>query len=83
MQSQVTVKLTFPVTVEAHTYNELKVRRVKVRDRRAAMKVGGTDADKEIRLFSILCEVPESVIEELDDADYVKLQEAYTSFRTA
>ncbi len=77
------IKLQFPVQIDAMIYDSLTIRRCKVRDRRAAMKQPGTDADREVWLFASLCEVPPEVIDELDEADYGKLQETFVSFRGA
>ena len=72
--------LRYPVTVEGETYDALTMRRAKARDSLAAEKGGGIDAEKEIRQFSNLCEVPPEVIEELDLHDYKQLQDVYRSF---
>ena len=78
-----TITLAFPVTIDGMTHDKLTMRRCKVRDRRAAMKQAGTDADREIWLFATLCEVPPEVIDELDEADYGKLQDTFSSFRSS
>ena len=46
----------------------------------AGDKAGGTDAEKEIRIFANLCEVSPDVIEGLDMADYRALQKVYEGF---
>lgn len=74
-----TIKLQYPVTVDAVEYEELNMRRCKVRDRRAAAKQK-TDEDREITLIANLCEVPPSVIDELDSVDYAELQKVLSSF---
>ena len=56
------------------------MRRPKVRDDKAARRGGASPEDRELRLFSNLCEVPPEVIEELDLADYARLQEAFRDF---
>lgn len=71
------VELEHPVTVEGAAYGELSMRRPKVRDMRDAEKGGGGKAETEIRLFANLCEVAPAVIEEMDLADYERLQEAF------
>jgi len=75
-----TMKLKHPIQVDGREVGELTLRRPKVRDMIVADKAGGTDAEKEVRVFSNLCEVPPSAIEEMDLADYGALQEAYKSF---
>jgi len=76
------IKLDYPITVAGAETKELNMRRPKVRDLRDAQKAGksATDAEVEIRLFANLCEVAPSVIEELDMADYSKVQERYQGF---
>ena len=77
----VTVKLQYPVTHAGIEYTELTMRRCKVVDRRIAMKAGGTAADQEVRLFANLCGIPEEAMNELDEVDYGRLQEAFVGFR--
>jgi hypothetical protein len=74
-----TIKLKFPVVVDGQEYAELNMRRCKVKDRRLAAKQK-SDEDREITLIANLCEVPPSVIDELDTVDYSKLQEVLTGF---
>ncbi len=76
-----TINLKFPVTVENETYNNLTMRRSKVKDRLAiaAMK-NLSDEEKEIRLFANLCEVSPEVLKELDEVDYSSVQKVYMSF---
>lgn len=79
--SAVTIELKNPVEMAGGVkVGELKMRAPKVRDMLAADKISGSDAEREVRLFSNLCEVEPTVIEGLDMADYVKLQEAYRGF---
>ncbi len=75
-----TVTLQRPVTHQGVEYSELSMRRPKARDSRDAQRGGGSAADSEFRMFSNLCEVPPDVIEELDMADYVRLQDVYQRF---
>lgn len=76
-----TINLKFPVTVENEIYNNLTMRRSKVKDRLAiaAMK-NLSDEEKEIRLFANLCEVSPEVLKELDEVDYGALQKVYVGF---
>jgi len=73
------IKLIHPVIVDGTEYAVLHMRRCKVKDRRLAAKQK-TDEDREITLIANLCEVPPSVIDELDTVDYSKLQEVLTGF---
>lgn len=74
------IKLEYPVSVDGAEVNSLSLRRPTVRDMLAADKAAGSEAEKEIRMFSNLCEVTPSVIESLDLADYTRLQETYKDF---
>jgi len=74
------IKLKHPITLEGEEVTQLTLRRPKVRDMLGADKQGGTDAEKEIRIFANLCEVTPAVIEELDLADYQALQGVYQGF---
>lgn len=77
------IALEYPVTVSGVKLDRLTMRRPLVRDLLIARKAGSDDVAQEIRLFSNLCEVEPNAIEELDLADYSKLQEAYEGFRKA
>ena len=74
------IKLKHPITLEGEEVTQLILRRPKVRDMLGADKQGGTDAEKEIRIFANLCEVTPAIIEELDLADYQALQGVYQGF---
>lgn len=74
------INLKQAVTLGGEEYTHLTLRRPKVRDMLGVDKQGGTDAEKEVRIFANLCEVSPSVIEELDLADYQALQGAYQAF---
>ncbi|MDF1583903.1 MAG: phage tail assembly protein [Methyloprofundus sp.] len=74
------ITLKYPVTVENQAVTAITLRRPKVRDMLASDKLGGSDSDKEIRIFANLAEVSPAVIEELDLSDYAQLQKAYQGF---
>lgn len=76
-----TIKLQYAVDSAGESIDELTIRRSKVKDRLLVAKLkNSSDEEKEIRLFANLCEVTPNVIEELDEADYAKLQNAYLNF---
>ncbi len=76
-----TLNLKYPVTVENETYTYLTMRRSKVKDRLAIASMKNiSDEEKEIRLFSNLCEVSPEVLKELDEVDYGALQKVYMNF---
>lgn len=80
METLKTIKLSYPITLNGVECKELKMRRSKVRDRLAVIKMGGSDEEREIRLIANLCEVTPEVIEELFEKDYQKLQQEYLDF---
>lgn len=75
-----TITLKRPVEHKGHTYTTLTMREPLVRDSVMAQKPGGTDAEKEVREFSLLCDVPPAVIESMTRKDYGKLQAVYQDF---
>ena len=75
-----TLELTYPFKVDGQTINQLTLRRPTVRDRLIADKCQGSEVEKEIRFIANLCEMAPGDIEQLDMADYSKLQEALTGF---
>ncbi len=75
-----TIKLQYPITVDGAAINNINLRRPLVRDRLIAEKASGNEVEKEIRLIANLCEMAPDHIEQLDMADYVKLQECLAGF---
>lgn len=75
-----TVQLQYPITKDGQTINELTLRRPRVLDRILVEKTSSSAAEKEVKLLANLCEVTPATIEELDMADYLKLQEILGSF---
>ena len=74
------IKLQDPITIDNVTYDELKIRLPKVRDRLAVERMKKTDAEKEIAMIANLAEVDIRVIEELDLSDYGKIQQSFADF---
>lgn len=75
-----TIKLIAPITIANNTYDILTLRRPKVKDRLVVERMKKTDAEKEITMIANLAEVTTDVIEELDLADYAKVQEVLQNF---
>ena len=74
------IKLSHPVMSDGTELRVLNLRRPKVRDVILAAKLGGSDEEKEVRMFANLCEVAPETIEEMDIADYKELQKSYKAF---
>jgi len=78
----VTVPLDFPTKFDGVERDCLTLRRPKVRDMRSAAKVApGDDDGQELALFATLAEVAPNDLEDMDLADYNRLQDAYFRFR--
>jgi len=78
----VTVPLDFPTKFDGVERDRLTLRRPKVRDMRSAAKVApGDDDGQELALFAALAEVAPNDLEDMDLADYNRLQDAYFRFR--
>ncbi|WP_264735410.1 phage tail assembly protein [Wolbachia endosymbiont (group A) of Rhinocyllus conicus] len=75
-----TIILNNPITVNGVSVAELTIRRPKVRDYLAIERLNGSDLSKEITLTANLTSVTKETIEELDIADYAKVQEVLKDF---
>jgi len=74
------IKLEFPITSGGVLVQEITMRRVKVKDQLAVQKTGGSGAEQEVRLIANLANLAPTDIEELDCADYKRVQETLQSF---
>jgi hypothetical protein len=75
-----TVKFATPIKIDEKDVFEINLRRPKVRDRLAVERSNSSDAEKEVQLIANLAELPVEAIEDVDLADYVKLQKALSDF---
>ena len=80
MSVKETLDLQFPITNNGEVCKQLHIRRPTVRDLLISEKASGNEIEKEIRLLANLCEVAPDLIEQLDMADYLQLQEKMTGF---
>lgn len=74
------VTLKEEIKLDGKELNEITLRRPKVRDRLAVDRSNASDAEKEVQLIANLAEVPVEAIEDIDLADYAKLQKALSGF---
>jgi hypothetical protein len=79
-QTETTIKLEFPITSGAQLIQEITLRRPKVKDTLAAQKVAGSTAEQEVRLVANLASLTPAEIEELDAADYARVQAVLERF---
>ncbi|WP_168464796.1 phage tail assembly protein [Wolbachia endosymbiont of Ctenocephalides felis wCfeT] len=75
-----TITLNNPITVDGISVSELTIRRPKVRDYLAMERISGSDLSKEVALTANLTSVTKEAVEELDIADYAKVQEVLKDF---
>ncbi len=68
------IPLLYPVTIGDVTIEKLEMRRSKVNDWLAQEKIEGKILYKEVFIIARLCGQPTSLIGELDDEDYERLQ---------
>lgn len=76
----INIELGEPVVVAGVKTSTISMRAPKVRDMLVMEKLGGSDAEKEIRLVASLCDLEPAVIEDMTLADYGRLQQAYRGF---
>jgi hypothetical protein len=79
-KEQVKITLKHPVQFDGREVKELTMRRSKVKDQLAVEKEKISEAEREVRLFARLCNVPMELIEEIDLADYKQIQKEYGDF---
>ena len=75
-----TITLNNPITLDGISVLELTIRRPKVRDYLAVEHISGSDLSREITLVANLTSTTKEAIEELDIADYAKVQEVLKDF---
>lgn len=72
------IKLSFPIKVNGIVTDQLVMRRMSTKDQRIALRLSkGDQAELEFILFSRLTDCAPNDLEELDFADYRKLQRAF------
>jgi hypothetical protein len=74
------IKLSNAIKIDGILVHELNIRRPKVRDRLAVERMGTNDAEKEVALIANLAGIAKESIEELDLADYARIQETLQGF---
>ncbi|WP_265034250.1 MULTISPECIES: phage tail assembly protein [unclassified Wolbachia] len=74
------IKLTEPIKIDGILVSEITLRRPKVRDRLAVERMSNNDAEKEVALIANLASISREAVEELDLADYSKIQAALQDF---
>ena len=77
-----TVKLEYPVDAGGEVVSELRLRRPRVKDMKAMM-AGENDFDQAAILVSRLSDQPLAVIENLDAADFERVNEVVADFLPA
>ena len=83
MSVPIRIELAVPLTVDGNTLTELALRRPKVRDLRALEEATGdksTQLDQGAVLVALLAGIPETVVEEMDAADFARASEVIGGF---
>lgn len=75
-----TITLDYPIDFEGGKLTKVDLRRPKVADVIAARKGKKDEAEQEVGLIATISGLPPAAIEELDLADYKKLQEYLSGF---
>jgi hypothetical protein len=78
-----TVKLDHPIKVNGKETTELQMRRPKVADLKKVEQTGGTDTERAVTMLARLTGLVPEDFDQLDAADYLKLDRAYTDFLSA
>ncbi|MBV6447300.1 phage tail assembly protein [Nitrosomonas sp.] len=77
------IKLSFPIKINGVTTDQLVMRRMSTKDQRIAWKLSkGDNAEFEFILLCRLTDCAPNDLEELDFADYRKLQRAFQRLST-
>lgn len=79
-EGHIDITLTRPMTIDGGSVRALRMREPLVNDQLAMDAAKGSDADKEITLFSNLCEVSPDDIKKLTLRDYKRVQAAFGNF---
>lgn len=83
MTDIVRVILKSPLQLEDRIIAEVAIRRPKVRDLRALEKArepGATELDQGIAMAAALCDLPLSIMDEMDAADFAAISEVLGGF---
>lgn len=76
----VDIQLSKAITIDGASVKALRMREPTVADQLAVDKIGGSDADKELATFAMLCMVKPEDLHQLSLRDYKKVQAAYVGF---
>lgn len=74
------ITLDYPITINGAQVTRIRLRRPKTRDTLIARKMKGDSAEQEIALIANLSELSPEDVQELDVADYRKVQQALEAF---
>lgn len=76
----ITIELSYPIDVAGAKVKALRMRRPTVNDMLVSDATKGSDAAKELAMFSALTEQTPEDLRKLDLADYRKVQETFKGF---
>ena len=76
------IALEYPITVAGAQVSVVQMRRPTVRDRILFDKDQGSEVEKELSMMARLCDMDPDQMMDLDAADYDRVQEQFTAFRS-
>jgi hypothetical protein len=79
-QGTVEITLDYPINTGNRKVEKLSLRRPKVKDLKAAARFGKSPEDQEFGLFAVLTGLVPEDFDDMDLADYVKLQDSFRGF---
>ena len=75
-----TITLIDPIKHDGETIKQLVMRPPRVRDMLSVDKISESEMEKEVTLFANLTEVSPDVMQDLHQADYMAVRDAYQGF---
>lgn len=81
-EKSATIHLDFPIQLADRVLENVTVRRPVMKDLRLNRIKGPEDVEGEFKLFCALTGLRPEEMDEVDSADYARLQDAYVAFRT-
>ncbi len=81
--SETKVTLEYPIKADGRIISEISLRRPKVKDQIVAEKAADNGPEREITILANLSGLTPNDIQELDVADYARVQEVFENFLPA
>ncbi|HHW4680307.1 MAG TPA: phage tail assembly protein [Xylella taiwanensis] len=79
-QGYVLITLASPVNINGSTVNQVRMREPTAGDMKRSFSLSGSEAERELRIFSNLMEIAPEELEAFSLRNYKRLQEAFLIF---